>query len=83
MLEPLKSEELDALLREDDNPGCNKVSAARHFFGEQDLAQGVEALLQAFRIFNPYLLFEEKDGLRDWNNWHIRFYVRTTASHKV
>lgn len=77
MLEPLNSEKLDALLRDDDDAGCHKVSAARYFFGEQDMAQGVEALLQAFKIFNPYLLFEEKDGLRDWNNWHIEFYVHT------
>ncbi|KAL9067421.1 MAG: hypothetical protein Q9161_006930 [Pseudevernia consocians] len=74
MLELLNSERLDALLRDADDAGCAKISAARYFFEKQDLAQGLEALLQAFKIFNPYLFFEEKDGLRVWKAWHIDFY---------
>lgn len=78
MLEPLNPEKLDALQHDDDDDaGCDKVSAARYFFGEQDMAQGLEALLRAFKIFNPYLIFEEEDGVRRWNNWHIKFYVHT------
>ena len=77
MLEPLDSEKLDALLRDDDDAGCDKISAARYLFEKKDLAQGMEALLQAFGVFNPYLFYEEHDGVRNWRKWHIKFYVRS------
>lgn len=74
MLEPLNPQRLDALLRDDDDAGCSMISAARFFFGNQDVAHGVEALLRAFRIFNPYLFFEGMDHMRDFDQWYIKFY---------
>ena len=79
MLEPLDSKKLRALVCDGKDVDCYNIRAAKSFFDEDDVIEGVYNLLQAFRLWRPHLYHDHKYR----EKWHIQFPVRYSVPHRA
>ncbi|KAL9134547.1 MAG: hypothetical protein Q9175_004260 [Cornicularia normoerica] len=69
MLKPLDSRKLRALVCDEEKVDCYSIRAAKNFFAENEVLEGVRNLLQAFGEWRPHLYHDHKNRER----WHIQF----------
>ena len=75
MLASLDELKLASLERDGDDDDGYHLRAARRFFAERDLAEGMLRLLDTFEVFEPRLAREKEV----YEKWCVKFRVRRTS----